>query len=62
MNSTFKDNAEKGKVLYKRGEINRSEAMEYILPYIDEFNEKSKAIAKKWNQKAKTISFATYIR
>lgn len=62
MNSTFKENAEKGKMLYKMGEIDRNQAKEYILPYIEEFNAKSKEIAKKWNQKAKTISFATYIR
>jgi len=62
MNSKFKDQAESAKLQYKTGAITRDEAKELIEPYINEFNAKSKEIAKKYGMKAKLISFATYIR
>lgn len=58
----LKEQAEKGKALYKTGQISRNEAVEMVAPYINAFNAKSKEIAKKYNQRAKLISFATFMR
>lgn len=58
----LKEHAEKAKVLYKGGHISRTEAVEMVTPYINAFNEKSTEIAKKYKQRPKTISFATFMR
>lgn len=58
----LKMQADEYKALYKMGKITRNEAAEYIMPYINAFNEKSKEIAKKYNMKPKTINFAGYLR
>lgn len=58
----LKENAEKGRVLYNHGNISREEAKEYIMPYINAFNEKSAEIAKKYGMKPKKISFGQYMR
>jgi len=58
----LKERAEQSRVLYNRGEITRDEAKEYIMPYINTFNERSKEIAKKYSMKPKTISFGQYVR
>ena len=58
----LKEQAEKGKALYKTGQISRNEAVEMVAPYINAFNAKSKEISKKYNQRAKLISFATFMR
>jgi hypothetical protein len=50
------------KEMYKVGSITRAEAKTLIMPYIEAFNAKSKEIAKKYNQRAKTISFAGFVR
>lgn len=47
---------------YKAGFIDRKEAKKLIAPYIDMFNDKSREIAKKYNMKPKTISFAGFVR
>jgi polyhydroxyalkanoate synthesis regulator phasin len=62
MLDNLKETAEKGRILYNRGEISREEAKEYIMPYINACNEKSKEIAKKYGMKPKTISFGQYMR
>lgn len=54
--------AEEYKAMYHQGFVTREIAKEQIMPYIDAFNEKSKEIAKKYGMKAKTISFAKFIR
>ena len=48
--------------LYRLGKISREEAKEYIMPYLDYVNEKSKELAKKYNQKHKEITFSYYLR
>ena len=48
--------------LYRLGKISREEAKEYITPYLDYVNEKSKELAKKYNQKHKEITFSYYLR
>lgn len=58
----LKRKAEEGRILYNRGDITREQAKEYIMPYINAFNEKSIAIAKKYGMKPKTISFGQYMR
>ena len=37
--------------LYRLGKISREEAKEHIAPYLDYVNEKSKELAKKYNQR-----------
>lgn len=58
----LKERAERGKTLYNRGDISREEAKEYIMPYIEVFNEKSSEIARKYGVKPKKISFGQYVR
>ena len=48
--------------LYRLGKISREEAKEHIAPYLDYVNEKSKELAKKYNQKHKEITFSYYLR
>lgn len=48
--------------LYRLGKVSREEAKEYIMPYLDYVNEKSKELAKKYNQKHKEITFSYYLR
>lgn len=58
----LKEQAEKGKALYRTGQISRNEAVEMVAPYINAFNAKSKEIAKKYNQRPKLINFAGFVR
>ena len=58
----LKQKAEVARLDYKRGFITRKEASELIKPYIDAVNNKSKEIAKKYNQRPKTVSLAGYLR
>lgn len=58
----IKQQAEIFRDMYKMGVIEREEAKEKVTPYIEMFNKKSKEIAKKYNQKPRTISFAQYCR
>lgn len=51
-----------GRSQYKAGIITREEAKELIMPYIKEFNKKATEIAKKYNMRAKKISFAQFVR
>ena len=48
--------------LYRLGKISREEAKEHIAPYLDYVNEKSKELAKKYNQRHKEITFSYYLR
>lgn len=58
----LKLDAEKARIEYKRGLINRSEAKQRITPYVDVFNTKSKELAKKYKQRPKLLSLSTYLR
>lgn len=54
--------AEEYRALYQMNICTREEAKENIMPYINLINNKSKEIAKKYNQKPKIVNFASYIR
>lgn len=58
----LKEQAEIAKLFYKTGAYTREQAKAEIMPYINEFNKKSREIAKKYKQRPKTISFTSYIR
>lgn len=62
MNNELKGIAENARTLYRSNLISREEATERIKPFVTEYNRKSKEIAKKYNQRAKTISIATFLR
>lgn len=48
--------------LYILGRITREEAKEDITPYLKVFNEASKSIAKKYDQRPKLLSFESFVR
>lgn len=56
------DKAEHARMLYRRGEISKAEAMEIMADFIEEFNEKAKSLAKKYNQKPKLFNFRAFMR
>lgn len=58
----LKKQADEAKHLYRAGLIDRDKAKSYISPYIIAYNKKSEEIAKKYNQKAKTLTFASFVR
>lgn len=62
MKEELKNIAFEAKQMYKAGLISRREAQEKIRPYIEYFNEFSKATARKYGLKPKLISFAGFVR
>lgn len=58
----LRDRAEKGRMLYRSGNATMEEAKELVMPYINHFNNRSKEIAKKFNQRPKFISFNSFCR
>lgn len=62
MNNELKGIAENARTLYRSNLISREEAVERINPFVTAYNKKSREIAKKYNQRAKTISIATFLR
>jgi len=54
--------ADEAKILYMQQQITRIEAKKLITPYIEAVNTKAREIAKKYNQKPRTLSFGAYIR
>lgn len=58
----LKQQAEHYCMVYKMHGCTREEAKQKIQPYIDAVNQKSKEIAKKYNQKPKTVSFNKFVR
>ena len=49
--------------LYMIGEITREEALQYVTPYVKEFNKKSKEIAKRFEiKKPKLITESQFLR
>lgn len=58
----LKQKAEIARLQYQLNHITRDEAKEQIMPYIDTINERSKELAKKYNQKPKLVTFVAYIR
>ena len=61
-NQELKSIAENARSLYRSNLITREEAKERIEPFIEAYNKKSIEIAKKFNQKPKTISFVSFLR
>lgn len=61
-NKKLKDEAFMARDMYKVGAISRSEAKLKIEPYIVAYNCKAVEIAKKYNMKAKKITFAGFCR
>lgn len=60
--SDLKEIAEYYSLLYNKGQCDRETAKQNIMPYINKVNEKSKELAKKYNQKPRYISFNNYVR
>lgn len=58
----LRDQAEKGRMLYRSGNATMEEAKELVMPYINHFNNRSKELAKKFNQLPKLISFKSFCR
>ena len=58
----LKQKAENAKYLYRTNVISRETAKEEIMPYIEAYNQKSLEIAKRYNQKAKKLTFASFVR
>lgn len=58
----LKQLAELARAEYRRSLITREEAQERIMPYINAVNERSKELAKKYNQKPRMASFNTFVR
>lgn len=61
-NKKLFEDAHKARLLYKQGLISREECFETVILYLDAYNAKSKMIAKKYGQTAKTINFQSFIR
>ena len=47
---------------YRLGRCSREIAKEMIMPYLDFVNSKSMELCKKYNQKHKSVNFASYVR
>ena len=62
MRDIMRAEAEATRALYKAGRISHEEAKRRIGPYAEAFNEKSRELARKYNQRAKLFSFASYMR
>ncbi len=58
----LKMKADMAKANLRLGIITYEEAKEAIQPYIKAFNKKSKEIAKKYNQRPRTITAASFLR
>ena len=58
----LKANAEYYRDLYRTGKCSREIAKEEIAPYLDAVNEKAKELAKKYNQKYKSVNFSSFVR
>jgi hypothetical protein len=58
----MKEKLDEIKIKYLSKEISYEEAKRQSKPLIDEFNEKAKQIAKKYNKRPKLIGFAGIFR
>ena len=56
------DKAIKARSMYRSGLLTRKEAIKEIEPYTIMYNEKSKEIAKKFNQNPKLMSIPAFLR
>jgi len=62
VSSELRAKAEEARALYRMGMISKKEAKIIINPYIDAVNEKSRELAKKYQQKPRYVSFEAYCR
>lgn len=65
MNENIKElkvEAEVARANYRANIITREEAKKQIMPYINAVNERSKELAKKYNQRPKLVNFSSYVR
>ncbi len=58
----LRQQAENYRIIYRSNQCSREEAKYFIQPYLDLANKKSKELAKKYNQKVKTIGFSEFVR
>lgn len=58
----LRNTAETYRYLYRKGVCSRDVAKLNIQPYLDIANERSKELAKKYNQKPQIIKFYGYVR
>lgn len=58
----LKDKAEKGRALYRSGNIDIKSAKELVMPYLNAVNAKAKELAKKYNMRPKTVDFRSFVR
>lgn len=47
---------------YRIGAMTKAQAVEFMSDYINEFNDKAREIARKYNQRPKLFSFAAFVR
>lgn len=58
----LRDQAERGRSLYRSSEITQKEAKEMVQPYLDAVNERGKELAKKFNVRPKKVGFKGFVR
>lgn len=56
------DKACHARALYRAGRLSKREAMEMMASYIEEFNAKSRELARKYGVRPKLFSFASFCR
>lgn len=54
--------AEEGRALYRAGEIEIKEAKEMVMPYLNAVNRRAKELAKKYNQRPRSVNFYAFVR
>lgn len=58
----LKEEAERGRQLYRLNLIDQSEAKKMINPYLNAVNEKAIEIAKKHGMKPRKVQFRSFVR
>lgn len=58
----LRDQADKGRMLYRASQIEIGEAKEMVMPYLNAVNERSKELAGKFGMKPKKVSFYAFVR
>lgn len=58
----LKEQAEKGRMLYRSNAIDIKEAKTMVMPYIVAVNKKAVEIAKKYNMRPRKVNFYSYVR
>jgi len=58
----LKEEAERGRQLYRLNLIDQPKAKNMITPYLDAVNKKAIEIAKKYGMKPKKVQFRSFVR